>query len=375
MRIAVICRHFSRASGGAESYAIALAQGLARHHEVHIFSQDSNHPVDGVIYHRVFRFSDRPRWLNQIVFACSSWFHTRRGYDIVHSHENTWQGQIQTIHVRPVRFSLLCGTTGLRLFFRWIKVLVSPRLIAYLMLERARFKCSSVHHVVATSDHLRQECEMAYPHCTGMIEVIPPGVSLPTLPLERDVARQTLGLPRAGRLVLFVANDYARKGLTTLLKAILLLPSDVVLVVVGNSGAVPKYHDYAQELNIEERVFFLGTLNDLSAAYASADCLAHPTLEDSFAMVVLEAMAYGLPVVVSGADQCGISRELTHGENALLLSDPKDEKDLAIQIGKVLDDEVMAQSLRESGLVFAQNKTWDHAVFKYEKLYLKVESL
>ena len=369
MRIAVISRHFSRAGGGAESYAVALAQGLAPRHEVHVFSQASNHPVEGVTYHTVFRLLEKPRWLNQAVFAFSTWLQTRRGYDIVHSHENTWQGQIQTIHVRPVRHNLFVGSTGIRLFFRWIKAVTSPRLITYLLLEGSRFRCAPSHHIVATSDHLRQECEEAYPLCAGKIKVVTPGVNFPVLLPHRAAARQTLGLTPDGRVVLFVANDFARKGLVTLLKSLSLLPSDVSLAVVGNPSAAPKYRQQVLQLGIADRVHFLGSLDDLSPAYAAADCLAHPTLEDSFAMVVLEAMAHRLPVIVSGPDQCGISRQLVHGVNALLLLDPKDEHALATQISAVLDNEATAFGLREGGAAFAQQHTWDRAILEYEQLY------
>ena len=372
MRIAVIIRHFSRSGGGAESYAVALAQGLMPCHEIHVFSQASNHPVAGVTYHTVIRLFDKPRWLNQAVFAFSTWLQTRRGYDIVHSHENTWQGQIQTIHVRPVRHNLFFGSTGMRLFYRWIKVVTSPRLITYLLLEGSRFRCAHSHHIVATSEHLRQECEEAYPLCSGKIKVVTPGVNFPGLLPDQAAARQALGLEPSGRLVLFVANDFARKGLVTLLKSLALLPSAVSLAVVGNPDSAPKYRQQVLQLGIADRVHFLGSLDNLSTAYAAADCLAHPTLEDSFAMVVLEAMAHGVPVIASGPDQCGISRQLKHGVNALLLLDPKDEHALATQISAVLNNEATAFGLREGGVTFAQQHTWDRVILEYEQLYSQV---
>jgi glycosyltransferase involved in cell wall biosynthesis len=374
MRIAVVSRHFSRAGGGAESYAVALVQGLASRHDVHVFSQTSNHPVPGVTYHKVFCLCQKPRWINQLFFAISTWRQTRRGYDIVHSHENTWQGQIQTLHVRPVRHNLFHSYRGLRRIFRWAKVALSPRLITYLLLEASRFRPHPTRHLVATSNHLRQECEEAYPHCIGKIKVITPGVHLPDQYRQKADARKVLGLPVEGRVILFVANDYPRKGLDTLLKSLRLMPPDVILVVVGNSNAAPKYRQHAQQLGIEDRVHFLGSLGDPSLAYAAADCLAHPTLEDSFAMVVLEAMAHGLPVIVSGPDRCGISRQLTDGVNALLLSDPKNERALAALIGKVFCNQDMANDLRESGLRFAKQYSWDGAILQYERLYSQVDA-
>jgi glycosyltransferase involved in cell wall biosynthesis len=102
-----------------------------------------------------------------------------------------------------------------------------------------------------------------------------------------------------------VGNDYARKGLPALLAAMPALEANTHLLCVGAAAHVPKFQLVAAEWGIAERVHFVGALTDMSLAYRAADMLVHPTLEDSFAMVVLEAMSYGLPVVVSSAQYCG----------------------------------------------------------------------
>jgi hypothetical protein len=82
----------------------------------------------------------KPRWVNQLWYAFATWRATRRGFDVVHSHENTWHGHVQTIHVKPVRHNLLAGRTGVRLALAWLKIALSPRLITYVALEAARFR-------------------------------------------------------------------------------------------------------------------------------------------------------------------------------------------------------------------------------------------
>jgi UDP-glucose:(heptosyl)LPS alpha-1,3-glucosyltransferase len=374
MRIAVISRVFSRSGGGAESYAVALVQQLAADHEIHVFAQDSNHPVDGVQHHKIFCLSRRPRWVNQIVFAVASWWQTRSGFDVVHSHENTWQGLIQTIHVRPIRCNLFSAHSRARLAFQWVKIALSPRLITYLLLEGARFRGGPARKVVATSENLRIECEQAYPNRHGDVTVILPGTNLPRESVSRSAARQQLGVPESGNWVLFVANDYERKGLDALLQAMTHLPAATSLMVAGNPRYAPRYQLQAQRLGLGERVRFLGSLNDLAPAYWAADCLAHPTLEDSYAMVVLEAMAHGLPVVVSDAAHCGISRQLTDGSQALLLTNPRDSQQLARLIGSVLDQPELAGRLRRGGLAFAELHSWQRAALQYERLYSQLAS-
>jgi glycosyltransferase involved in cell wall biosynthesis len=375
MRIAIINRNFSRAAGGAESYAVSIAEQLAARHEVHVFSQEGNEPVAGIHYHRVASTGQKPRWLNQLVFAASSWWLTRKGFDVVHSHENTWHGQVQTIHVRPLRYNLLHGKRGWKRVWAWFQVWTSPRLVTYVWLEGARFARQRGRSIVATSEMLRQECEQAYPRSRKRLSVITPGTTLQQDTVTRTMARRKLDLPLEPPLLLFVANDYKRKGLDALLQALKQLPPEVQLVVAGKPGAAPPYVERVRELGLVSRVHFLGSQDDLVPAYRAADCLVHPTLEDTYAMVVLEAMSHGLPVVVSGPVHCGISRELHDGQEALLLHDPRNSADIARLARAVLDDADRADRLRGQGLVFAQAHTWERATLEYEALYQQVLSI
>lgn len=369
MRIAIINRVFARTAGGAESYSVAVVEQLAARHEIHVFAQESNHPVEGVTYHRVFCLGKKPRWINQLLFAVATWWHTRQGFDVVHSHENTWHGQIQTVHVRPLRYNLLHGQRGFRRALRWLKICLSPRLLTYIWLEGARFRPQPGRRVVATSIPLRKECERAYPASRQLLAVITPGTQLRQDTLTRAVARRQLGLPPEAPLLLFVANDYRRKGLDALLQALAQLPADVHLAVAGNPAPIARYRPMAEQLGLASRVHFLGTQEDLGPAYRAADMLAHPTLEDTYAMVVLEAMAHGLPVVVSGPTHCGISRELRDGYEALLLHNPRDASALASLLRSVLEQPAVADRLRQHGLEFAQDHTWESSALQYEVLY------
>src|SRR5574343_547364 len=343
MRIAGISRVVSRAGGGAESYSVALVQQLAGRHDIHVFAQESNQPVPGDHYHRVLCLSRKPRWINQLVFTVATWWRTRTGFDVVHSHENTWHGHVQTVHVRPTRYNLFHRRSGLRLAMRWLKVLMSPRLITYVWLEGARFARQPGRSVVATSETLCDECAQAYP--LADLSVITPGTEMPSHPMNSLQARAQLQLPPDGRYLLFVANDYARKGLDTLLRAMAQLPQTVHLAVVGNPRLISRYQALADQAGVAQRVHFLGRLDDTSVAYQAADCLVHPTLEDSFAMVVLEALAHGLPVIVSGPSYCGISRQLQHMQQAWLLENPRDAQTLSLAVREVLDTPQLADSL------------------------------
>jgi UDP-glucose:(heptosyl)LPS alpha-1,3-glucosyltransferase len=103
----------------------------------------------------------------------------------------------------------------------------------------------------------------------------------------------------------------------------------------------------------------------------AADGLAHPTLEDTFAMVVLEAMAHGLPVVVSGARYCGIAGLLVHEQQALLLSDPQDADALAGALSRIVHDVVLVARLSSEAMAFAQQHQWATLAHQQETIYLE----
>ena len=176
-------------------------------------------------------------------------------------------------------------------------------------------------------------------------------------------------MPQTDRYVLFVGNDYRKKGLRALIRALALLPDDVSLAVVGRGEHRDEFEALAATLGVANRVRFLGTLDDVEDAYVAADCLAHPTLEDTFAMVVLEALAHALPVVVSGSKYCGISALLRHETNALILEEPRDSAVLASALARIFQDDALSSALRAGALAFAAQYHWPAIASLQEEIY------
>lgn len=372
LRIAVLSRNFSTTGGGAERYSIALVEQLAARHEVHVFAQSIAHDFPGVTYHRVPMPVARPRWINQLYFAWKTWRLTRAGFDVVHSHENSWHGNVQTVHVLPVKHTLFVNKQGVALALRWLKVLTSPRLLAYLWLEQRRYAWALKKKVVCASSPLKDVLQKAYPASAPMLEVVTPGVeSVPgRASVEARVqARQQLGLPVDDVLLLFVGNDLVKKGLPTLLQALAQLPLQTHLAVAGEGEASSAMQKQVAHLGLGDRVHFLGSQRDMAPVYQAADVLVHPTLEDSYGMVVLEAMAHGLPIVVSDSSYCGIARDLSDGEDALLLKDPKDSAQLTTVLSGLCGNRGLQEKLSASAQAFAQAHSWLQSAGAYETLY------
>lgn len=375
LRIAVLNRNFVSTAGGAERYSMALVEQLASRHDIHVFAQSIDHNCPGVTYHRIGAPFRRPRWINQLWYATATWWATRSGFDVVHSHENTWHGQVQTQHVLPLRCNLFRGLSGWRLARRWLQVCTSPRLWTYLLLERARFAPQAGRCIVVSSASLLEIMAQTFPASAASMQVLTPciaKVSAPPGKAQKLAVRMQLGLPGGGHGVLFVANDYRKKGLDTLLDAMRRLEPHYWLAVVGNVQQMSCYQRRAAEAGLADRVRFLGSMKELAPAYAAADCLAHPTLEDTFAMVVLEAMAQGLPVLVSGPSYCGIASALQHGHNALILNDPRDAVALAQAVQRLFLEVDLQQNLGAQSLAFARQHLWSALAAQQEAIYWSV---
>ena len=378
LRIAVLNRQFSATGGGAERYSIALVEQLAAQHEIHVFAQHIDHHWPGVTYHRVSQPCRRPRWVNQLWYATATWWATRRGFDVVHSHENTWHGNVQTVHVLPIKYNLLQGVTGWRRALRWLKIITSPRLLVYLALERSRFVLRQPRAIVLASQALVPQMLQAYPASQAAFQVLTPGVERVAgvaTAAEKSQARAQLGLPLDGFGILFVGNDYRKKGLGSLIQALSRLPPSCFVAVVGNPAQVPQFKAQAAAAGVAQRMYFLGSLPDVTPAYQAADALAHPTLEDTFAMVVLEAMAHGLPVVVSGEKYCGIAGLLLPGRDALVLADPQDAQALAGALDQIIQQPASVAGLQAAGLRFAKAHLWSELARQQALIYQQQASL
>jgi UDP-glucose:(heptosyl)LPS alpha-1,3-glucosyltransferase len=372
MKIAILGRTFCRHAGGAETYAVEVAREMSATHDVHVFTQRTDRSIDGVTYHLIWRLSERPRWVNHLLFAWQTWRATRTGFDAVMSHELTWHGQIQIIHVRPVRYNLFHNINGWKKIFRGLKVLTSPRLMCYVLLESARFRAP---HVVATSEFLAKECQTAYPKT--QVTVIEPGVRMPDERIDKNDAKRMLNIKEDTPIALFIANDFERKGLNHLLEAWRFLKQDLeekdscfpmLLIVGGRQDHILKYKKITNEIGIYNDVKFVGALKNINLAFACSEFLVHPTLEDSFGMVVLEALSYGLPICVSSEYYCGITEKINHLPRVFIIENPYNSKNIASVVGRLIlnYDSLIDSNNLEIDLI-NKNFQWSIVVQRFEK--------
>jgi glycosyltransferase involved in cell wall biosynthesis len=173
----------------------------------------------------------------------------------------------------------------------------------------------------------------------------------------RQDARDELGLAPDRFALLLVGNDARNKGLPVIVQALRILrelPVDVL--VVSREDPAP-YLMAARDAGLDGRVGFLPQRSDVEFYYAAADAYVGPSLEDTFAQPPAEAMACGLPVIVSANN--GTSEIITDGADGLILNDPESAESLAAMIRMLCEHPEFCARLGSKAAETARAYTWE----------------
>jgi glycosyltransferase involved in cell wall biosynthesis len=167
----------------------------------------------------------------------------------------------------------------------------------------------------------------------------------------------------ANLTVTYVGRVAKEKDLDVLAEAIgRLAPKrrDCTFVIVGDGPLLPRLREQLRHTN----VVFTGFLFDrtLSSAYASSDVFVCPSTTDTFGSAVLEAMASGVPVIVSSV---GGPAEIVRHEETGLITRGRDVQDLAAAIERLLDDADLRRRLGEAGRRHAEACSWDRLYLEF----------
>lgn len=217
--------------------------------------------------------------------------------------------------------------------------------------------------VVAVSQKVKQELiEMGIP--PQSIQVILNGVDLQEFcPTRRD--RSLLALPEGVTLAFFAGDIRTpRKNLDTVLHALVEVP-ELHLAVAGSTAGSP-YPQLTQKLNLSQRVHFLGYRSDIAKIMNAVDLFVFPSRYEACTLVLLEAMASGLPVIT--ATTAG-GAEIVTPDCGIVLSDPDDTQAL-IQALKILirtpeKRKQMGQAARRK----AEQHSWVNMAHCYTNLF------
>lgn len=244
----------------------------------------------------------------------------------------------------------------------------------YKLKNWTKYSVENADHIVTISKSTKKDLEKEYGIDSKKITVAYPGFDRELFRPCKDKSNIEKVLSKykiQGKYVIYIGTIQPRKNLMRLMDAISKIP-EIKLVIVGKSKGDGKEGwmfeetiSYPTKIGINDRVIFTGFVEreEMPVLLSGAECYVLPSLYEGFGMPVLDAMATGVPVVVSNTS----SLPEVVGRAGLLVNPEKsDEMEQAIRL--ILTDKRKRQQLVREGLV-------QSAKFSWEKMGLAVKEV
>ena len=296
--------------GGAERMAVETCEHFKDRYEFHVICREYENEIDGIIIHKVRRINI-PRSLKRIIFALQVRSVLKKlDVDIVHTHERILDADIFSLHGTPPE--------------HWAKDVLGRKRMNLFDLSCAYLDRKLINsprcNVLLPVSKLVEDCYRNYYDLTRKtVQVVHPTVSeeFTNPPSSLFNWRERLDTPSDAKVILFIANNYEHKGLDLVMDAMKeVLQEKEVYLWVGGRGNISKYKVKAEKLGIGKHVRFTGMITEnLPHLYRASNLFVLPSKFDTFGIVVLEALASGLPVIITELTGAVCLREFLPKEN------------------------------------------------------------
>lgn len=359
MKIGLVLDCYDPRRGGVEQWTDQFArQLLGRGHEVHVVARAFGATPPGLHAHAIHCGPSRRR------FAVEAEAELRRlQLDVVHdtgcgTYADVFQphgGSRVAAFERNVALMPAWQRPWKRAFARWL-----PRYREFAALASRQYARDG-RIILALSRMVADDLRRFHQVPPEQMRIIYNGVDTERFsPAHRIVhrapVREQLGL-RDEVLLLIVAHNFRLKGVPALLQAAskLVRAGQPIHVAVAGGKHVEPYARQARRLGIGERTTFLGAIDDVVPYYAAADLYVQPTFYDPCSLVVLEALAAGLPVVTTRHN--GAGELITPGREGEILANPDDATALAAALTPLVASGARRRAMGEAARKLALNHT------------------
>lgn len=351
--------HFYDPADGTGRYAVELVQRLAGRHRVTLYTAEVRAPVPGPVEVVEVPALRRFAYGTMLTFPLGLG-RRRRRHDLLHV--QGWMcptADVVTAHIVLRAWRRAMVASGQRRGR-------GERLLAGLMERLEALQVQRAACVLVPSQRARADLAREYGRAHE-VHVIPHGFPAPATSLVSPAAaRKTLGLPSTGFLALYVGDG--RKGLEAAQRAVAATPGCHLAVVTRTppERAPPA----PTALRLEGRLHWIGPLADVSDAYRAADVLLHPTVYDTFGMVVAEAMAAGLPVITTRA--AGAAELIEPGRTGWVAASDPDGRETTRLLAHLRGDAPLRSRTGRAAREAAAGWTWDDVARETELVYRRV---
>ena len=278
-------------------------------------------------------FNCRGRWDWQTVRALRKYLR-EHNIDIVHSHK--YKTNIYAL----VAARFQCGLIST--CHNWLGSSVKMRFYAALDKRILR----GFDRVIGVSQGVANELQRHLP--ASKVVKIDNGIDFSRFDRRSaNHVKQELGLCERP-VIGFVGRLTPEKGVSILLQAVQQLAHkgrSVDVIIIGDGEYGPALQGEAERLGIDEQIHFLGKRHDMPDLYAAMDIFVLPSFKEAFPMVVLEALACGIPVV---ATRVGDIPYMLNNSGGILV-EPGDVSGLAMAILDIINDQKAARDVALRG--------------------------
>jgi UDP-glucose:(heptosyl)LPS alpha-1,3-glucosyltransferase len=349
MKIAIAMENFSRYGGGAESYAVQLAEMLiSKGWDVHLYGYSWDGSPSTAIFHKIERL---PKWIPPAIriihFALAHRKMVRQEqFDVILGFGNTLIMNVYQshggVHFRSSMRKTLAIRNPLARLLKKVGMFVSPKFHARAWIESSPFRSKPRPIIVAISDMVRQDMAEHFGVPEHEIQLVYNGIDVAHYSAMRhsrsSSLRQKLGFDTEV-LFLFMAYDFRKKGVRYLIEATGELRNRVGnnsfgVIVVGGSPT-PSLKRLVRRNHLEDMVVFQPPTKEPESYYTACDVFILPTFYDACSLVVFEAMAGGLPAITTRFN--GAAGIISQGKDGMVLQNPSDIKEMSEAMKYFLD--------------------------------------
>lgn len=358
--------------GGAEGFAAELTERIALNdqYDIHVFANRWTTRCDRITFHKVTVFSF-PKFLTTISFAHFAGRKIQQmGFDLIHAHDRIFDADIFTMHGIPHRL--------------WVQEVRKKRMSLFdygtEWVEKTLIENIKCKKFIPVSSLAGEKFLQAYPHVAkDKVEIIHPGIDLERFErLDRQSSRQKMrqrfGIDEKDIVILFVAMNFDIKGLDRLIPVVAnarsQYPTAGFKLLVAGRDKERKYRHLVKNLGIKDDVIFAGVQKEtLDQIYLASDIFCILSKFDTFGIVVLEAFAASLPVIVSG--NVGARDLVRDGVNGFVIENVEDTDGIVEKLGMLIDESVRIRMGNEACKT-ALNHTWEKATKRVSAIYEKI---
>jgi UDP-glucose:(heptosyl)LPS alpha-1,3-glucosyltransferase len=350
-KIAFAMEKFSRYAGGAESYAVSLATTLIENGwDVHLFGEEWDGEPKEAHFHEIYIPKFLPAWIKLLLFA---WKHKKitqkQHYNVVMGFGNTiYMNVYQShggVHQLSTARKVYAEKNRLRRLVKRVLILLSMKQWTRAWIEAAPFRLNPRPRIVAIAHMIKKDMESFFHTNPNEIEIIYNGVDIKRYNSSlrqrmRGPLRKQWGVSENDAVFLFVSYDLKKKGIEPLVEAAAELKrigNDNFKIIVVGGLPYSSLARLIEHLGLKNNIIFVGRVKSIDEFYANSDVFVLPTYYDACSLVVIEAMASGLPSITTTFN--GASGIIADGKNGYILSHPPDPSDLADKMHLLMDNE------------------------------------